>query len=43
VAICPENAIYLKKKEESDVPVETLDDLYIKIGEKVHKPLSNHK
>ncbi|MFX1340363.1 MAG: ATP-binding protein [Promethearchaeota archaeon] len=42
VAVCPEKAIHLKKKENSDVPVETLDDLYIKISEKVKKPLKKH-
>jgi len=43
VAVCPENAIQLKKKEKSKVPVETLDDLYLKIGKRVHKPIEKHK
>ncbi|MFX1256472.1 MAG: 4Fe-4S binding protein [Promethearchaeota archaeon] len=43
VVICPENAIQLKKKENRDVPVETMDDLYIKIGKKIQKLEEKHK
>ncbi|MFX1393508.1 MAG: 4Fe-4S binding protein [Promethearchaeota archaeon] len=43
VVICKKKAINLKLKENRDVPVETMDDLYIKIGEKVHKLEERHK
>jgi ferredoxin len=37
VAICPEDAIQLKMKEKREVPVETMDDLYEKMNEKLQK------